>query len=407
VRALVHDFSGHPFQVELSRALAGRGHQVLHVHCASYRTGKGAVEPRPSDPPTFSVQALDMGSNWARYSWRRRVAQELAYGRTFSRLAASFAPDVVLSSNDPLFAKAVAARWCCRSGTPWVFWLQDLYSLAMGNFASSRLGPAGKVVASSFRALERRLLKQADGVVLVTPDFAPVLDAWGVERDKRTVIENWAPLDEVRPRPRDNPWARSRGLVGSPVALYSGTLGLKHNPRMLSELARRTAGDGVTVVVVSEGRGAEWLAEERDRLGLTNLRIEPFQPYEALPDVLGTADVLLTLLEPAAGVYSVPSKVLTYLCAGRAVVAALPSENLAARIVQRSEAGVVVDAEDVNGFVAATTALLASEDRRTSAARNGRAFAVKTFDIATITESFEGVLGRAVGSAGRSGGISC
>ena len=75
--------------------------------------------------------------------------------------AARFAPDVVLSSNDPLFAKARAARWCRRSGTPWVFWLQDIYSHAMSAYAREKLGPAGAPVGGAFHAVERRLLRVA------------------------------------------------------------------------------------------------------------------------------------------------------------------------------------------------------------------------------------------------------
>lgn len=400
MRVLVHDFSGHPFQVELSRALAGHGHEVLHLHCASYRTGKGALVRQQGDAGTFSVESIDLGTDWARYSWGRRVTQELRYGRAFVRRAGRFRPDVVLSSNDPLFAKAVSARWCRQSETPWVFWLQDVYSVAMANFATSRLGPVGELVGRSFQAVERRLLDRAAGVVLVTEDFRPILQRWAIDRGKCTVIENWAPLAEVGPRPRDNPWARSRDLVGRRVALYSGTLGLKHNPRMLAELARRGAAENTVVVVVSEGLGADWLAAERDRLQLDNLRLEPFQPYETLPDVLGTADVLLALLEPRAGAYSVPSKVLTYLCAGRAVVAAVPPENLAARVIERSGAGVVVAPGDIDGFVDATLQLLASPNRRRAAAADARSFAEAAFEITSICSSFEAVLDRAVRAEG-------
>ena len=38
MRILVHDYAGHPFQVQLSRALAQRGHDVLHAYCASLQT---------------------------------------------------------------------------------------------------------------------------------------------------------------------------------------------------------------------------------------------------------------------------------------------------------------------------------------------------------------------------------
>ena len=43
--------------------------------------------------------------------------------------------------------------------------------------------------------------------------------------------------------------------------LYSGTLGLKHDPSILAELATRCATRTPTrrVVVVSEGKGRDWL----------------------------------------------------------------------------------------------------------------------------------------------------
>ena len=44
MRVVVHDYVGHPFQAQLARGLAARGHAVLHVHCSSFVTGKGRVE---------------------------------------------------------------------------------------------------------------------------------------------------------------------------------------------------------------------------------------------------------------------------------------------------------------------------------------------------------------------------
>src|ERR1700684_4696664 len=36
LRLVIHDYSGHPGQVHLSRELARRGHHVEHQYCASY-----------------------------------------------------------------------------------------------------------------------------------------------------------------------------------------------------------------------------------------------------------------------------------------------------------------------------------------------------------------------------------
>ena len=98
----------------------------------------------------------------------------------------------------------------------------------------------------------------------------------------------------------------------------------------------------------------------------------PFQPYEVLPEVLASADVLLAILEPEAGVFSVPSKVLSYHCAGRPILAAIPAENLAARIIerarQRRRRG---SRRDEQAFVAAARRLLDEPERRAAHGRAG------------------------------------
>jgi glycosyltransferase involved in cell wall biosynthesis len=397
VRVLVHDYSGHPFQVQLSRALAARGLEVLHLHCPSYRTGKGALTRRAGDPATFSVEPVPMAATWDRYSWGRRVRQELTYGADFTRRAAAFRPDVVLSSNDPLFAKTRAAAWCRRSRTPWVFWLQDVYSIAMANQAERAMGPIGRPAGRVFQGLERRLLKQAAAVVAITEDFLPVLHAWGVDLATCEVIENWAPLEELPlVDPRDRSWRRQHHLPDGPLVLYSGTLGLKHDPGMLVELARGMQGDSsAAVVVVSEGPVADRLAADAADAGLSNLHVLPYEPFDRLPAMLAAADVLVALLEPSAGVFSVPSKVLTYFCAGRAIVGAIPASNLAAKTIVRAGAGEIVAPHDRKGFVEAVLRLLEAPETRRTMGASARAYAERTFDLDAITDRFLRVLQQA------------
>ena len=123
----------------------------------------------------------------------------------------------------------------------------------------------------------------------------------------------------------------------------------------------------------------------------------PFQEYADLPAMLGTGDVLLVLLEPGAGMFSVPSKVLTYHCAGRALVGAIPEENLASRIIQESGSGLVVAPGDANAFVEAVRRLVDDVTLRSEMSVAGRSYAERTFDIATITASFNRILDRCLG----------
>jgi glycosyltransferase involved in cell wall biosynthesis len=105
--------------------------------------------------------------------------------------------------------------------------------------------------------------------------------------------------------------------------------------------------------------------------------------------VLASAAVLLAVIEADAGIFSVPSKVLSYLAAGRPILLAVPVENLAARTVLRAQAGLVVPPGDHAGLVHALGQILDDNTRRERLGRNARLHAERAFDIETIGDKFE------------------
>jgi colanic acid biosynthesis glycosyl transferase WcaI len=392
MRVLVHDYAGHPFQVQLSREFARRGHDVLHLHCGSCRTGKGAVEGAADDETRFRVDAVRLAREFQKYSPWTRLRQERAYGIKVSERLSDFLPDVVLSANTPLMAQKILMSECRRLGSKFVFWQQDVLGIGIKRVLDRRYPIIGSAVGNRFVALERSLLLRSDAVVTISDGFLPALDELRIPAEKIHVIENWAPIKELPMRPRENVWAKEHGLVGKRVLLYSGTLGLKHNPDLIVQLASNFRSEpDIQIVVISEGLGAEWLDRRRGEQKLKNILLLPFQPYAALPDVFATGDILLAILEADAGVFSVPSKVLTYLCAGRPLLAAIPADNLAAVILKKSRGGIVVDSNDADRFVAGARRLLEDERLRSKLGKHARRYAEATFDVARIADRFEAI----------------
>jgi glycosyltransferase involved in cell wall biosynthesis len=390
VRILLHDYSGHAFLVQLARQLARDGHQVLHVHFPGFQTPKGALAPSPDDPPGFETRGLALPGAFAKYSFVRRLGQELDYGRRLAATILDWKPEIVFSANATLDPQHLAWRAAKRIGAPFVFWVQDINSVAIARILSRKLPVIGHLVAARYAALEKKLLRGSARAIVITEDFVPILERWGVPRARIDVVENWAPREELPPQPRDNPWARAHGLADKLVFLYSGTIGLKHDPGLLLAAAERFRDrPDIRVVVVSEGLGADWL--RANGAGLPNLVLLPFQPFADLPQVVASGDVLMAVLDPDAGIYSVPSKVLTYLCAGRPLLAAMPAENLASRIVLRESAGLVVPPGDRAAFVAAAERLAADPELRATLARNAIAFADRSFDIAKVARRIEAI----------------
>jgi glycosyltransferase involved in cell wall biosynthesis len=392
MKLLVHDYSGHPFQAQLSREFARRGHTVEHVHCGSYVSGKGHVVRSRVDPQSLTFVSLGLGRSFDKYAVARRLSQECAYARTFLSHVGRTRPDVVVMCNVPLVAHALIERKLKATGIRTVFWHQDVYSHAIGVEARRRLGPVGAVIARTADRLERNIARRADAVVAISDQFVPVHRRWGVGDAKVHVVPNWGPLDEISPRPRDNEWAREHGLVGRPVLVYSGTLGLKHDPDQLLALLQgvRTQLPTVVLVVVSDGPAADRLRASRE----PGLLVLPFQPFERLPEVLAAGDVLVAILEPDASNYSVPSKTLTYLCAGRPVLGLMPEGNPASAVI-RDSGGIAVDLATTEMAAAAqrVTTLLVDQSELHLRGRQSRAYAERSFDIERIADLFEPALG--------------
>lgn len=398
MRIVVHDYGGYGFPLQLARALAARGHDVLHLHAAGFRSPRGAMARRTTDPPNFRVDGVELDERSQQNNFVRRVGQERRYGKVLAGRIESFAPDVVISANTPPTAQAIAAGAAHGAGAGFVTWIQDLYSVAIRRIVGRRAAFIGRLAAARFERLERRILLESEGVVAITSAFRPILERWHIPEERISVIENWAPMDELTVTPKANAWSEAHRLSDMPVLMYAGTLGRKHDPSLLVSLAAGLP--DAKVVVIAEGAGAQWLARGASRV--ENLVLLPLQPPDQMSEVLASADVLLALLEPDAGEFSVPSKVLTYFLADRAILASMPSQNLAAELISRTGAGRVVDPAQRQEFVATAQALLDDPAARAAMGSAGRAYAASAFDIGTITDRFEAVLTRCAAQSTRS-----
>lgn len=394
MKIVVHDYAGHAFPISLSRELSALGHQVVHAFASSLQTPRGDLVRKPGDPESLEFHEIRMDPDYSRYkySFRRRRSMEVQYGHEVAKFIGAWKPDAVLSGNTPTETQESITRAALAAGGRFYYWVQDFYSLAVDKILRRKFHLVGGLVGSWYRHLDRTQFERSSKIITITDDFTDILtNEFGVDPSNVAVIPNWAHIEEIPVRPKDNAWSRRHGLHDKFVFLYSGTIGMKHNPGMLLDLARAHAADAnVRVVVVSEGLGAEWLKKEAP--GLSNLVILGYQAFHELPALLGTGDVLVGLLEEEAGLYSVPSKTLSYLCAGRPLLLAMPMQNLASRITRDNRAGLTVSPGDSNGFLEAAANLRSSDVLRADLGANARRYAEATFPIAKTAATFARIL---------------
>lgn len=396
-KVVVHDFAGHPFQAELSRELARRGLDVQHTFSTQYVGGKGSLARQDGDTEGLTFVPMRVRLPFQKYAPLARLRFEVQYARQWLRRLRADAPDAVVLCNVPLVTMAMFVVHARLHGLRYVLWHQDIYSFALEDELRRRLPrPLGAVGGAILRRTEAWCARHADHVVAIAESFREVYPAWGVDAARVSVIPNWAPLDEVFPV--DRPAATDTDLFDEDTSLrlvYAGTIGRKHNPQLLVSLLDEALRRGVdaSLTVVSEGEAADWLAEQAVVRADLPLTVLPFTPADELPFTLGAGDVLVALLEPEASRFSVPSKVLSYMAAGRPILGLMPLDNPSATDIEASGGRVVEPTCDGAGQAISWLSHLAA-DR--SLVRDiglaARAAAEQRFNVKNVADDFVSIL---------------
>lgn len=385
---LVNDHAGHSFTLQLSRKLASLGYNVLHSYSTSFQSPKGDFQRKDTDAISLTIFPITNAHEFKKYSLIKRRRQEIEYAKILINKLVLFKPDIVLTGNTPLFVQAHLQDYCKKNHIKFIYWCQDIYSFAIEKILRKKIGLLCYPLWYYFTYLEKKLLNSSDHIITITDDFNVIFKRWGIN-NAITCIPNWSAFIYEEKAPKINQWSQKYNVKDKICITYSGTLGLKHNPKIILESAiLLQSNQNVLFIVISEGLGAEYLKREIEKNKISNILLLPFQEFSSMPLVLGAADILFAILDNDAGVFSVPSKVLTYLCSEKPIVLALPEDNQSAKLVLKLEAGYCVSSSDSFGFTQKIQSLIDNKELRKQMGQRGRIYAEQNFDISKIALEF-------------------
>ena len=374
MRIVVLDYSGHIPQADLARSLAKLGHSVRHMYCSDYVSGRGAVERELTDPKDLEFLNISIKKDFNRYNLIERLKHELAISKEFWAKIQEFNPGHTIFSNVPLFAMSQLAKKMQDNNRPYLYWWQDVYSVAIGE-AFRKLGPPVWPLRQYLIGLEKNILRDAKSVVAISSKFEPIYRNWKLDMKKFSMYPNWTPISLF---PHKEP---SMANVTQKIAVYAGTLGMKHRPELLIHLADNAEFKklGGVVVVVSQGQGRELL--EKPRNIRANIVLKDFLTIPELGQLFADASVLLAVLEPEASNFSVPSKIMSYLSAGKPIVASIDPMNASAKILVENNAGIVVPPDaPIANFSQAVIEIISNKNLQISMGKSSTQYALKNFD---------------------------
>ncbi|MER9318523.1 glycosyltransferase family 4 protein [Mesorhizobium sp. M0659] len=249
----------------------------------------------------------------------------------------------------PILQGLVGAVFRQIKGAAHVIWVQDLWpeSLEETGFVRNRLALAAVERLTSF------IYRRADLLLVQSRGFIGKIKA--VAGDNIPIA--------YHPNPGDLPPVRGDIEEIPPLSLpagfnivFAGNLGAAQALETVLDAASHVQDPDIRVVFVGSGIRSEWLRQQIEKRRLTNVVLAGRFPSAVMPSIFAQASALLVTLNRSKALsLTIPSKIPTYLGAGRPILACLDGE--AAELIQDSNAGLAVPAEDSIGLAEAMVRL--------------------------------------------------
>jgi colanic acid biosynthesis glycosyl transferase WcaI len=316
-----------------------------------------------------------------------RVIERLLMEATFSLVAAIFLvlrcerrfDAIVYVGAQPAIAMlaCVTARFLRR---PYVVNIQDLASLAAGDTRIVR----NRLFLRLLSRFEWKAYAGATGAMVLCESFRQALQDRGFPGQRIRLIRSPIDTERVRPVGRETNIRASIGIEQDAfVILHSGSMGVKQglaNVIRAAALLRDSAPEA-RWVFIGDGETRSEIVQLAKQLGMEGIVIfRPFFPEEDIARLFAAADILLLNQIKEVKDTVIPSKLLTYMAAGKAVLAAVNDCSQGAALLRNAGGGEVVEPENPESLADAVRRLM--KDRNTLpvlGARN-RAYAETNFD---------------------------
>jgi colanic acid biosynthesis glycosyl transferase WcaI len=185
----------------------------------------------------------------------------------------------------------------------------------------------------------------------------------------------------------------SLGLKNEFLIVHSGNMGVKQGLNVILEAAHLCQDDrSLHYLLVGDGAVRQELQDKAGAMKLNNLQFLPLLPDEQFKELLAATDVSLITQQKCVADIVFPSKVITIMAAGRAIVASVSEGSEIARVFNEARAGLVVPAEEPASLLTAITILRDNDSLRHGFAHNAREFARQNWNRDLILASMESQL---------------
>ncbi len=252
-----------------------------------------------------------------------------------------------VSMPSPLFQAfaGIVLRW--RTGTPCVYWVQDIWPES----ATYTLGLRNRLIVGVLNRICGWLYRQADVVLIQSAAFRGMIERFGVASDRIRVFPNTAP-ESYRALDVNQAEEYAHLIPSCGFRLmFAGNIGESQDfDTLIAAAAILHDYADLHWIIVGSGRDEQRVRGIIAERGLDErFHFIGRHPEESMPKIFAHADAMIVSLKdiPIFDL-TVPYKMQCYMACGKPIIASLNGEG--ARILNDSQAGIAVPAGRPNAL---------------------------------------------------------
>jgi colanic acid biosynthesis glycosyl transferase WcaI len=279
---------------------------------------------------------------------RSRFLEYFSFGLSvFLVLLFSHRADVVYGNTWPVFGQGLLMLVCKLRGMPLVLSVQDLYPESL--LAQKRRIKKTSRLYSILHWVDMQTARNCAGLIVISERFKKIyVTDRRIPEEKIAVIPNW--IDEsiaVTTAAHDDIRISHDIPADAFLVIYGGNIGKAAGMKNLIEAFRHLEHkENIYLLLAGAGNSLPECLDLIQKYQLSRVKIHSPWPASDTYTVLSAADLCILPTQGEQSLVSVPSKLLSYMQAGRCVLAQASPESETARILRDSQAGWVISTDD-------------------------------------------------------------
>ena len=295
-------------------------------------------------------------------------------------------PDIIYASSPHPFNGLAGMYLARKYKCPFILEIRDLWPetwVAMG--ATTKRSILYKV----FAYIEKVLYKNADKIITLTAnkDYYILV---GVDEKKVEIVSNGVDLEKYDSLIEEK--SPVEFLKNKFNILYTGAHGTANCLDNILEVAKLIKNDDIVFNFIGEGEKKEELIKKSEEYNLKNVRFYPPINKNLIPNTLKNGDVMIVVAKNTPLYkYGISfNKIFEYFASSRPIIF---SGNVANDMVKEANAGISVEAEDIEKIKEAVLSLYSmSKEQREVLGKNGRKYVEENYDTRVLSKKIEKII---------------